>query len=114
MVQIQGDLNAILEVTLVRTAEMFTPSIISYNLARDCFSVEKKRGNTTKPEMQINRRGREIHYLRKEMKTLNRMFKASEADEKEGIRELTSTLQEWLITISRTEGIRKRLNKVWV
>ncbi|KAK7906627.1 hypothetical protein WMY93_015239 [Mugilogobius chulae] len=102
------DLNQILEVTSVGNVErkinMLTE--ITYNIAKERFGTVQSK-EYTKVIEQSNRREREIQGLRKEIKSLNKRFKVSRAGEKEGIREITSSLRERLKKLRRTERIRK-------
>lgn len=56
---------------------------------------------------QPNRREREIHYLRTEIKSLSRTYKTCSIEEREGIKELTSSLRERLRRLRRSERPRK-------
>lgn len=79
---------------------------IMYNLAKKRFGTAERKENI-KAMKQTNRREREILNLRKEMKSLNKRYKVSNAEEKEGIKEITSSLRERLKRLRRVEGTRK-------
>lgn len=95
--QLDQDLDKVLEATLAGTAEqkVNTLTTITYNLAREHFGTQEKKVNI-KSAHQPSRREREIHRLRGEIKTLTKQFKRTLADEREGIKDLTSQLREHL------------------
>lgn len=102
------DLNQILEVTTTGTVERKINALteITYNLAKERFGTVERKENI-KVMKQINRREREIQNLRKEMKNLNKRYKVSSTEEKEGIKEITSSLREHLKRLRRVERTRK-------
>ncbi len=80
------DLNRILEVMSEGTAErkVNTLTEITYNLAKERFGTIERKLNI-KAGKQPNRRERKIYNLRKEVKSLNKRYKASSTEEKEGV-----------------------------
>ncbi|XP_059378226.1 uncharacterized protein LOC132114105 [Carassius carassius] len=107
--QLDQDLDKVLEATLAGTAEqkVNTLTTITYNLARERFGIQEKKINI-KSAHQPNRREREIHRLRGEIKTLTKQFKRALADEREGIKDLTSQLRERLCRLRKAESTRKK------
>ena len=106
--QLDEDLDKILEVTLGGSVEkkINTLSTIAYNLAKERFGVEE-RAATRPREKQANRREKKIQSLRREIKILSKQFKKSTADEREGIKTLTSGLRDQLRRLRKAEQMRK-------
>lgn len=75
-------LDKVLEATLAGTAEQKVSSltIIIYNLAKERFGSEEKKGNIKKAH-QPSRGEREIHRLREEIKALKSSVSASARSE---------------------------------
>lgn len=92
--QFDDDLDGILEATSsgpVHKVDSLTT--IAYNLAKEHFGTTERKGQL-QPLQQPNRGEREMRRLRGEIKALNRLFKTSSPAEREGIKDLTSKLQE--------------------
>lgn len=105
---LDNDLDIVLEATLAGTAEQKVTTLteITYNLAKERFGATERKC-ITKTGKQPSRRERKIHSLREEIKSLNRRYKTSSTDEREGIKKLTSSLQESFSRLRRTERTRK-------
>lgn len=95
--QLDQDLDNMLEATLAGTAEqkVNTLTTITYNLARERFGIKDKKVNI-KSAHQPSRRERQIYCLSEVIKMLTKQFKRAPADEREGIKDLTSQLREHL------------------
>ncbi|KAG1925127.1 hypothetical protein F2P79_025744 [Pimephales promelas] len=93
--QFDDDLNGILEATLAGPVHRKIESLtaVTYNLAKERFGPIEQRSQPQSPR-QPNRREREIHSLRSEIKTLNKQFKIGPPAEREGIKDLTSKLRD--------------------
>lgn len=103
--QLDGDLDRVLEATLAGTAEKKINSMttIIITMARERFGTEERKGSSGTPVNQPNRRAREILQLRREIKTLNKQFRTASAEERKGIKDLTSGLRGQLCRLRRAE-----------
>lgn len=107
--QLDQDLDKMLEATLAGTAEqkVSTLTTITYNLARERFGAEEKKVERN-CAYEPSRRERQIKRIRGEIKSLSKQFKKAPADEREGIKDLTSQLRDRLHRLRRAECVRKK------
>ena len=101
--QLDGDLERVLEATLAGTAEKKIDSMTTIIITMARERSEERKGSSGTKVNQPNRRAREILQLRREIKTPNKQFRTASAEERKGIKDLTSGLRGQLCRLRRAE-----------
>ena len=105
---LDSDICSILDTALQGPVDrkMTTMTRLIYSISKERFGVVQKKESTQAPTM--NRRQQQIMEIRKELRSIKKLYRKASDEEKEGLQQVRNTLREKLNTRRKAEQIRKK------